>query len=88
MLEQYCKQVTLLKGPASNLVWFGMVRYGLVWFGFEWFGTWVMSRCFYMLEKQQSYGRFKDIGFGLVWLGLVWSGMVNGYCLDVIPCKI
>ena len=31
--------------------------------------------------------------FGLVWYGqdwfcLVWSDMVNGYCLDLIPCKI
>ena len=65
-----------------------MVWLGLVWFGFECFGTWVMSRCFYMLEKHQSYGRFKDIWVGLVWLGLVWSGMVDGYCLDKIPCKI
>ena len=48
--------MTLLKGPVGNLAWICMVR-----FGFEWFGTWVMSRCFYMLEKQQSYGRFKDI---------------------------
>ena len=69
-------------------IWFGFVWLGLVWFGFEWFGTWVMSRYFYMLEKQQSYGRFKDIWFGLVWLGLVWSSMVDGYCLDVIQCKI
>ena len=27
-----------------------------------------------LFEKQQSYGRFKDIWFGLVWLGLVWYG--------------
>ena len=26
------KQVTLLKGPAGYLAWFGMVRFGLVWF--------------------------------------------------------
>ena len=31
--------------------------------------------------------------FGLVWYGMVrsdlgWFGMVDGYCLDVIPCKI
>ena len=26
------KQVTLLKGPAGNLDWFGMVKFGLVWF--------------------------------------------------------
>ena len=31
--------------------------------------------------------------FGLVWYGmvgtgLVWRGMVDGYCLDVISCKI
>ena len=24
----------------------------------------------------------------MVWLELVWRGMVDGYCLDVIPCKI
>ena len=28
-------QVTLLKGPAGNLVWYGIVRFGLVRFGFE-----------------------------------------------------
>ena len=26
------------------------------------------------LEKQQSYGQFKDIWFGFVWLSLVWFG--------------
>ena len=30
--EEKIKQVTLLKGPAGCLVWFGMVRFGLVWF--------------------------------------------------------
>ena len=25
---------------------------------------------------------------GLVWFGLVRSGMLDGYCLDVIPCQI
>ena len=26
------------------------------------------------LEKQHSYGQFKDFWFGLVWLSLVWFG--------------
>ena len=58
------------------MVWFGMVKFGLVWFGFEWFGTWVMSRCFYILEKQQSYGRFKESWFGLVWYSMVRTSLV------------
>ena len=33
------------------------------------------------------------VWFGIVWLGLVWFGlvksaMVDGYCPDLIPCKI
>ena len=28
------------------------------------------------------------IWFGMVSTGLVWRGIVDGYCQDVIPCKI
>ena len=45
----------------------------------------ILSSC---LEKQLSYGQFKDIWYGLVCFGLVLNGMVHGYCLDVVPCKI
>ena len=33
-------------------------------------------------------GIFGLVWYGQDWFGLVWSGMVDGYCLDVIPCKI
>ena len=31
---------------------------------------------------------FGLVWYGQDWFGLVLSGMVYGYCLDVIPCKI
>ena len=31
---------------------------------------------------------FGLVWYGQDWFGLVWSGMVDGYCLDVIPCQI
>ena len=31
---------------------------------------------------------FGLVWFGQDWFGLVRSGMVDGYCLDIIPCKI
>ena len=31
---------------------------------------------------------FGLVWYGQDWFGLVWSGMVDGYYLDVIPCKI
>ena len=50
------------------------------------------------LKKKLSYGQYMEIWFGLVWLSLiwfglvllgrVWFGLVDGYFLDVIPCKI
>ena len=59
----------------------------LVWYGYIWFGLVLkgMVHGYYLdvvpckisssyLEKQQSYGQFKDIWFGLVRLGLVWFG--------------
>ena len=44
-------------------------------------------------DTELSYGQYMEIRFGLVWVGLVWFGfewygMVDGYYLDVIPCKI
>ena len=33
-------------------------------------------------------GIFGLVWYGQDWFGLVLSGMVDGYCLDVIPCKI
>ena len=35
-----------------------------------------------------NLGIFGLVWFGQDWFGLVQSGMVDGYCLDVIPCKI
>ena len=40
-----------------------------------------------------NLGIFGLVWFGMVrtdlfWFGLVYSGMVDGYFLDVIPCKI
>ena len=69
--------MTLLKGPAGNLAWFGMVRFGLVCF--EWF-VMLDGYCLDVIpcqilksyfEKQLSYGQYTEIWFGLVWLGLV-----------------
>ena len=31
---------------------------------------------------------FGMIWYGQVWFGLVLNGMVHGYCVDVVPCKI
>ena len=76
----------------GNLVWFGMVRSG--WFGFELYGVWVLPRCSCMQnfeqKNQQSYGWVKDVlfGFGMVRFGLGLNGMVLGYCLGVVACKI
>ena len=35
-----------------------------------------------------NLGIFGLVWYGQDWFGLVSSGMVDGYCLDVIPCKI
>ena len=35
-----------------------------------------------------NLGIFVLVWYGQDWFGLVQSGMVDGYCLDVIPCKI
>ena len=80
-----------------------MVRTGLVWFGLVW-SNMVNGYCLDLIawkiwksdfENQLSYGQYMEIWFGLilvwlglVWFGLIWSDMVNGCCLDVIPCKI
>ena len=80
---------------------FGSVWHSQVWFGFILNGM-VHEYCLDVvpcknssswIEKQLSYGQFKDIWFGLAWLGLIWFGLaligiVYGYCLDVVPCKI
>ena len=61
--------------------------FGLVWYGLVWFFWSVMVHGFCLdeipckilnslFEKQQSYGQFKNIWFGLVWYGLVWFGLV------------
>ena len=60
-----------------DLVWFDMVRFGLILNGMV--HGYYLDRVPYRilsssLEKQLSYGQFRDIWFGLVWLGLVWLG--------------
>ena len=61
----------------GHLIWFGMVWFGLVLNGMVdgYFLDAVACKISSSwLEKQQSYGQFKDIWFGLVWLSLVWFG--------------
>ena len=60
-----------------GLVWFGMVKSGLVLNGIVHGHCLDVVPCKILsswLEKQHSYGRFKDIWFGLVWLHMVLFG--------------